>query len=110
MNAFTVGLYGLAVLVFVAGLVDAYSWKLGLVGGIALSVLGITLRVYVFATDEDEEFGNYEPRELWAYSDTAGRQTRKAQTPEVQVQMETRSRYVWDATKLAWVKETEDEI
>jgi hypothetical protein len=57
-------LYGLAVLVFVAGVIGGY-WKLGLVGGIALSVAGITLRVYTFSRDEDEEFGNYEPRRLY---------------------------------------------
>ncbi len=64
MNAFTVMLYGLAVLVFVAGLISGY-WKLGLVGGIALSIAGITLRVYTFSRDEDGEFGNYEPRGLY---------------------------------------------
>ena len=110
MNAFTVMLYGLAVLVFVGGLVGGYSWKLGIVGGVALSVAGVTLRVYTFTRDEDEEFGAYEPRQLWVSSDTASRRTKKAQTSEVQDQIETRSRYVWDATKLAWVKQTEDEI
>jgi ABC-type dipeptide/oligopeptide/nickel transport system permease subunit len=65
MNAFTVMLYGLAVLVFFGGLVDAYSWELGILGGIALSVVGVTLRVYTFTRDEDEEFGAYEPRQLY---------------------------------------------
>ena len=110
MNAFTICLFGLAVLVFVAGLVGAYSWKIGIVGGIALAVVGVTLRVYAFSCDEDVEFGDYEPRQLWVRSDTASRRTKKAQTSEVQDQIETRSRYVWDATKLAWVKQTEDEI
>jgi hypothetical protein len=58
-------LYGLAVLVFFAGLVDAYSWKLGILGGIALSVVGVTLRVYAFT--RDEEFGAYEPRMLYEH-------------------------------------------
>jgi hypothetical protein len=66
MNAFTVLIYGLGAVVFIAGVfAGVYSWKIGLIGAVVLWVIGITLRVYVFSTDEDEEFGNYEPRELY---------------------------------------------
>jgi prepilin signal peptidase PulO-like enzyme (type II secretory pathway) len=66
MNAFTVLLFGLGVLVFVAGVfTDAYDWKIGVVGAVALWVLAVTLRVYTFSRDEDEEFGHYEPRRLY---------------------------------------------
>ncbi len=66
MNAFTVLLFGLGVLVFVAGLfADAYSWKIGIVGAVALWVFAVTLRVYAFTRDEDEEFGDYRPRRLY---------------------------------------------
>jgi hypothetical protein len=66
MNAFTVLIYGLGAVVFIAGVfAGIYSWKIGLIGAVVLWVIGITLRVYVFSTDEDEEFGNYEPRRLY---------------------------------------------
>ena len=66
MNAFTVMLYGLGVLVFVAGLfADVWSWKMGIVGMVALWVVGFTLRVYTFTNDADEDFGDYEPTELY---------------------------------------------
>jgi hypothetical protein len=110
MNALTVLIYGIGAVVFIAGVfASVYSWKIGIIGACILWVLGITLRVYVFSVDEDEEFGNYEPRELWVYSETAVRRTKETQTPEIQNQEETRSPYVWDSTKLAWVKETENQ-
>lgn len=65
-NAVTVLLFGLGVLVLVVGLcTDAYSAALGFVGLVALWVIGITLRVYWFARDPDEEFGDYRPRRLY---------------------------------------------
>ena len=65
-NAFTVLLYGLGALSFIAGFLGtSWNWKMGIVMAIVLWVIGITLRVYTFSRDEDEEFGNYEPRRLY---------------------------------------------
>ena len=65
-NAFSVMLYGLGALSFIAGLLGGpWNWKMGIVVAVGLWVIGVTVRVYTFSRDEDEEFGNYEPRRLY---------------------------------------------
>jgi len=65
-DAVAVLLVGLGILVFIVGVfTDAYNWKLGVVGLVALWVIAVTLRVLTVAMDRDEEFGGYRPRRLY---------------------------------------------
>lgn len=59
LDAFTAFLMGSGVLVLVVGLFsDAYSWRLGVVGLVALWVVAFALRVYLFTADGDGEMGH----------------------------------------------------
>ena len=54
MNAFTAFLFGCGILVLCVGLFsDAYDWKLGVIGMIALWVVAFALRVFLVSRSDD---------------------------------------------------------
>ena len=60
INAFCALLFGSGILTLAVGLFgDVYSWKLGIVGLVALWVVAFTLRVFLVSRDDDEELGYY---------------------------------------------------
>jgi uncharacterized membrane protein YqjE len=54
LNAFTAFLFGCGILVLCVGLFsDAYDWKLGVIGMIALWVVAFALRVFLVSRSDD---------------------------------------------------------
>ncbi len=54
MSAFTAFLFGCGILVLCVGLFsDAYDWKLGVIGMIALWVVAFALRVFLVSRSDD---------------------------------------------------------
>ncbi len=54
MNAFSAFLFGCGILVLCVGLFsDAYDWKLGVIGMIALWVVAFALRVFLVSRSDD---------------------------------------------------------